>query len=238
MAGKLDWATIAQLSRGWANVRELALARQMVEQLDALPEGESGRLFVAFDGKDEIAKQLDALFRDRTVLGLTATSGVPEKPKGPAVGCKVSLSGEPGKLEATVRLASSGSKGGNEWAPAGKFTLPVNLDAKGQPDLEAFGDALAEGIMNRLVRALFGQEAEPGRPLTAFHVRIENASPMILNGISLISTEHKANDVPRYLLGINVAPGRNLSLSITNKAAQEYGLKKGIQLVGLDLSGL
>ena len=63
------------------------------------------------------------------VLGLKATSGVPKKPGGPSVGCKLQLVGEAGKPEAMIQIAES--NGHREWMSMGKFTLPVPLDDKG-----------------------------------------------------------------------------------------------------------
>ena len=48
----MDWDTIAEFSEKWANEYELTLAKDFVERLDALPEGETGRLLFQVDGKD------------------------------------------------------------------------------------------------------------------------------------------------------------------------------------------
>ena len=58
LASKLDWETIGELSRNWANDYEMALAKNFVEHLDALPEGEAGRLLFQVDGKDEAGRRL------------------------------------------------------------------------------------------------------------------------------------------------------------------------------------
>ena len=56
--------------------------------------------------------------------------------------------------------------------------------------------ALAEGILNRLVRTQLsrGPEKRGSRPIK---VRIDNASPMILNGLAVVGTENKADESPR-----------------------------------------
>ena len=50
VASGLDWNTIAQLSRNWANRYELTLAKDFVDRLDTLPEGETGRLMFQVTG--------------------------------------------------------------------------------------------------------------------------------------------------------------------------------------------
>ena len=76
LAAKLDWETIALLSEKWANDYELMLARDFVDHLDVLPEGETGRLLIEVTGKDAagepIAVELGKLLGGKTVLGLLA----------------------------------------------------------------------------------------------------------------------------------------------------------------------
>ena len=93
------------------------------------------------------------MLNDRMILGLKTASGVPSKPDGPSVGCKVQLVGDADKPEALVFVAES--NGHREWTSMGKFSLPIPLDAKGERDLAAFGDKLSEGLLGRLVHAQF-----------------------------------------------------------------------------------
>ena len=44
VAASSSGTTIAELSKNWANAHELSLAREFVDKLDTLPEGESGVL--------------------------------------------------------------------------------------------------------------------------------------------------------------------------------------------------
>jgi hypothetical protein len=53
----LDWGAIARISQRWANPQEIALARQLVDQLDALPVGELGRIHLEVSGNDELVRQ-------------------------------------------------------------------------------------------------------------------------------------------------------------------------------------
>ena len=75
---------------------------------------------------------MDALLKDKTVLGLKAKSGVPAAPQGPAVACKVVVGGTADKPEATVYVATTDPTG-MKWDPAGKFELPVSFDKDGVP---------------------------------------------------------------------------------------------------------
>ena len=60
-------------------------------------------------------------------------------------------------------------------------------------DADRFADGLAEGVLNRLVRAQVIKGAttrEKGK--LVYQIRIENASPMILNGLALLGTDSPA----------------------------------------------
>ena len=46
LAAGLDWSTIAQLSQSWSNRHELAMAKDFVNRLDTLADGENGRLLI------------------------------------------------------------------------------------------------------------------------------------------------------------------------------------------------
>ncbi len=56
VSSDLDWDTIAQQSRAWANQHELSLARYFVDHLDALPEGETAKLRFDVVARDAGAK--------------------------------------------------------------------------------------------------------------------------------------------------------------------------------------
>jgi hypothetical protein len=169
------------------------------------------------------------------VLGLKAASGVPARPSGPSVGCKVQLVGEPGKPEALVQVAES--DGHREWTSMGKFSLPVPLDAKGQPDLVTFGDKLAGGLLERLVRArMIRRQTLGGTPTYTYQV--DNASPLLLNGFAVVGTQAKPTEPPHLLLGISIPPQRSLQFSLTAAQVESFGMKKGTRLVALDLSAL
>ena len=122
--------------------------RAFVEGLDKLGEGESGRLLVEISGADDAADrdaaELKKTLRGMMVLGLVAQVGqVPARPDGPAVACKVSLSGK----EAVVQIASSDGDA-ERWVPFGKFSLKLARTGE-KIDSWRFADGLAEGVLTR-----------------------------------------------------------------------------------------
>jgi hypothetical protein len=235
LSAGLDWETLAQMSEGWANRHELALAKDFVERLEALPEGETGRLFFEIAGTDDaseaLAKKLRDLLRQKTVLGLMAEVGIPPRPDAPAIACRARLSAS----EALVQVQSSDATV-QKWVPFGKFTLPVT-PAQGKFDALQFAGELTEGVLNRLVRAQLGKGVKDKGKLH-YQIRIDNASPLVLNGIAALGTESKPEDVPKVLSGICISPRRSMTVPASEEVVKSLGLKKGIKLVALDLSGL
>ena len=238
LASKLDWDTISELSRGWANDYEMTLAKNFVEHLDALPAGETGRLLFEFQTKDAecapLARAVTKLLRGKTVLGLLAqVTELPSKPDGPAVACRIRL----GDKEAMVQVSSSDAAA-KAWVNFGKFSIPVTHE-NGKVDSAKLVDALTEGILNRLVRAqIIKGSATKDKGKLVYQLRIDNASPLVLNGLAILGTVSKADEVPKVLQMISVSPRRSLSVPTTEDVVRGLGLKKGVRLVGLDLSGL
>jgi hypothetical protein len=235
LAANLDWDTMAQLSERWANPFELTLARDFVEHLDTLPEGETGRLLFQVEATDaasrSLAVELSKAVQGQTVLGLLAELGIPERPAGPAVSFHVRLTAS----EALVRVSSSDPTA-RGWIPFGKFSLPLARDS-GKVDARRFADALAEGILHRLVRAqLIKGLSEKGK--RTYQLRIDNASPLILNGLAVLGTASGPDEAPKVWSGISIPPRRCMTLPASEEVVKTLGLKKGIRVVAIDLSGL
>jgi hypothetical protein len=235
LAAGLDWNTIAQMSQKWANRYELVLAMDFVEHLTALPEGETGRILFEVEGTDEasatIADELQKTIRSKPVLGLLAEIGIPARPEGPAVACRVRVKDG----EALVQVTSSDSQA-RRWVASGKFTIPTTQD-KGRFDPVSFANSLSEGILNRLVRAQLSKGVKDKGKMH-YSIRIDNASPLILNGLAAVGTTSSPDETPKVLLGICVSPRRSLTVPASEEAVKELGLKKGIKLTALNLSGL
>jgi hypothetical protein len=231
----LDWETIAQLSQKWANRYELTLAKDFVDQLSSLPEGDSGRILFQIAGTDSasesMAAELVESIKGKTVLGLQAVIGIPSRPERPAVACEVRLKGG----EALVHVSSSDGVAQN-WVAFGKFTLPITK-VEGKLDSARFADALAAEVLNRLVRVQLSKGPREKGKLT-YQLRIENASPLILNGLSLMGPASKPAEDPKVLLGITIPPRKSLTVPASEDAVKTMGLKQGIRVMAVDLSGL
>ncbi len=234
----LDWETITELSRRWANAYELTLAKQFISRLDTLPAGETGRILFQIDAADtaseaaaaEIKKELQGA----TVLGLDAAVGeIPQRPDGPAIACRIKLN----ENDASVQVSSTDATAEN-WLVFGKFNVPVTVE-QGKFQIRRFGDALGDGIITRLVRA---QKIEgTGRDKKGkllYQIRIENASPLVLNGIAMLGTTSSADETPNVLTMISISPRKSLTVPMSEQVVRTLGLKKGIKIVALDLSGL
>jgi len=232
----LDWDTISQLSEKWANDYELTLAMDFVDHLETLPQAETGRILLQVTGSDTAseatAAEMGKAIQGITLLGLQVQVGeIPEQPEAPSVACRVRLTA----TDAMVQVASS-DKSAKNWGLLGKFSLPTAA-VKGKIDTVKFVDGLAEGILNRLVRTqLTRGPREKGKE--TFKLRIDNASPLILNGLAVLGTENKDDVIPRVLSGIALSPRRTMSVPASEEVVKTMGLKKGIKLVAIDLSGL
>lgn len=102
-----------------------------------------------------------------------------------------------------------------------------------------FADELSEGILNRLVRAqIVRGTATKDKGKLVYQLRIDNASPLVLNGLAMVGTASKADEVPNVLPMISVSPRRSLNVPTREDVVSSLGLKKGVKLVALDLSGL
>jgi hypothetical protein len=235
LAAGLDWETIAQLSQPWANRYQLTLAQKFVEHLDTLPEGEAGRVQFQVTGTDSatepMAAELIKVIQGKTVLGLRAETIIPTRPEGPSVGCRVRLSSG----EALVQVVSSDAAA-QTWIPFGKFTLPARLD-HGKFDAARLADALTEGLLNRLVRTQLLKGPREKSKLT-YRIRIDNASPLILNGLAALGVTSQEDVTPRVLSGVSIPPRRSMTVPASEDVVRALGLKNGIRIVAIDLSAL
>jgi hypothetical protein len=239
VSGGLDWDTISQLSESWANTYELTLAKEFVERLDTLPAGETGRVLVQVEGMDsasepvaaEVGKALDGKF----ILGLVArVAEIPARPAGPVLACRIRLKGN----SALVQLASSDATARN-WVQIGKFTVPVVAEGQKKFNVDKFSDGVAEGCLSRLVRAqVIKGSAAKDKGKTYYQIRIDNASPLVLNGIAMVGTGSSSDEKPKVLDGIAISPRRSFTVPAGEDVVRALGLKRGIKLMKLDLSGL
>jgi len=248
VAAGMDWSTIAQLAVGqrkWANAYELVLAKEFVDRLDtktdANPGTDSGRLYWDVTSKDAslqtLAAELNGLLDNTLVLGLKVEKSVPAKPQGPAVACRVLLSGTGEKTEALVTFSCTDDTGSG-WQPKGKFSLPLVKDKDGKLNAEQVADATAEGVLSRLVRATL-TKAGKVKGKDTYRVRIDNASPLILNGLAVAGPASESKDAKFVgLAGLSIAPRRSMSITATSELVDRLSLKTSVRVVAADLSGL
>jgi hypothetical protein len=237
LAAGMDWDEIAELSAKWANAFELALARDFVERLDALKvgDGETGRLHFQIVGTDvageAFAGELTKVLAGNTVLGLKAVMEIPAQPEGPAVACRVRLNAS----EALVQVFSTDAAA-RSWLPWGKFSLAA-APKYGKFEGAAFADTLAEGILNRLVRTQLSKgPREKGK--ATYQLRIENGSPLLLNGLAVLGPVSRNSEPPKVLSGISISPRKSMTLPANEEMVKALGLRQGIRLTAIDLSGL
>jgi hypothetical protein len=238
LSSGLDWGTISELSRKWANRHELTLAKDFVDHLDAMPDGETGRILFQVTGTDDASNQtatkLKKWIDGRNVLGLTCrvTDEVASLPEGPSIACRVRLTG----AQASVQVMSSDA-GAQNWIAYGKFVTPVKKSGE-EVDVRTLTGGIAEGVLNRLVRAQVTKGTVQDKGKKLYQIKVENYSPLILNGLALVGTESAENEIPKEVVGIAVSPRRALTIPATEEVVKSLGLKKGIKLVALNLSGL
>jgi hypothetical protein len=260
-----SWEDVGRLSQGWGNAHELALARQFVAELDATDlvnakkntsgfPTDHGTFYreVKADGEKAtpIGETLRTLWGKAPVLGLTAKEGVPERPKGPALACRLEIL----DTLASVRLFES-HPSGTDWVALGDFriklvslaayqeplteaTAELTGDAKLKAEAAAVGDAVAERIVARLVRVqvMRGPRDKAGKETC--RIKIYNASPLILNGLALGGSDAPSNVQPTVLVGISLPPLKTLTVPTSADVVQRLKLKQGVRVLAADLSAL
>jgi hypothetical protein len=235
----MGWDEIARVAKGAVNAYELTLARHFVKQLDNLPPDDTGALLYQVGAADPanqpVADALGKLLQEKYVLGLPARAGVPDRPEGPSVACRIQVIGTAAKPEAVVQVAKSDANA-QSWVPVGKFNLPVERE-KGEVKAVQFVDALAGEILDRLVRAQLSK-GPMVKGKQVYKVQIDNSSPLILNGLAVLGASPKEGEAPKILSGISVAPSKKMTVPATSEMVDQLGLRKGVRVIAADLSGL
>ena len=244
VSSNMEWDELARLANPWANAQEVALARQFVARLDesaAAPSDSDPGVFYWVFSEDDHAQsprlnQLKTLLNGRTVLGLKAKHGIPSKPEGPALACEASVTKTSSGPMLDVRLAVTGANG-DRWEQASRFSIPLLDQDKKALEPPAIADALAEGVLSRLVKAQLSK-GHKVKGKDTFTIKIVNVSPLVLNGLALAGTGESATAQPSLLCGLCVPPRRSLSVPATQEVVDRLKLKGGMKLLAADLSGL
>ncbi|GAC1346842.1 MAG: hypothetical protein NVSMB14_09730 [Isosphaeraceae bacterium] len=243
----MDWAKLEQLSKGWVNAYELSLAKHLVEELDQGSEAvdkskgmfaeESGVLYIEIDGNGawaDLSKEFASIFKERSILGLRVGNAIPERPAGPSLGARVKV--DPKTLKATIKLVATDASA-SRFEEIGSTVLTLVEKDTAYDRAVKIADALSSGLLERLVKVKFalGKKVK-GKP--SYQIQIVNESPLILNGIALIGPTAKATRPPTTLAGVAIPPRHGVVLGASAEVVNDLGLKQGIKVVAVDLSGL
>jgi hypothetical protein len=237
-----DWKALERISKGWANPQEVALARNFADAIRSgreLPKLDSASLYVdVVEGPKGLVSELREVFGKNLVLGLRTEAGIPEKPEVPAVACEVRVD-RVGQVASVAVKSSNGRLDG--WEPMGKFTLDLTQTIEGRVEpLKAplVADNFAEGLLNRLVRVQVTKKSRTDNTKAVFLIQVDNASPLILNGIALTGAVAEKKQKVGAVAGLNVGPRRSLVIPTLYNSYKALGLKDGVRVLAADLSGL
>jgi len=252
----INWETLTRISKGWANAHELALARDFVARIDQIngddyrdEKGclkESGVLFFEVKTADaadaDLVREMTKLLEGYGMLGLKAKAGLPDRPEGPALGCRIELVGTGEAKSAVVTVVSSDPKSA-DWVDAGNFKFELKRDDKGELKPALVAGSLAEGVLGQVVLVrLVEEDHSKGRGKAkvkpTFQIQIKNVSPLILNGLALAGPEPKADRPPTALAGMSLPPAKVLSVPASAEMVEALGLAHGVRPVAANLSGL
>jgi hypothetical protein len=233
----LDWSRVQAFAHRWANPGELALARRFVSQLEAIPVTAGGEAppvrggFLDIDlgasgtESQPLAAQLHTLLDGRSMLGLTVRLRPVEPPHGPAIACQVRLE----SAVASVRLRTT-DESGTAWRAVGAFSLPLTDPEGAARSAAEVADTLAQGVLDRLVRV----ELSTGPRVTGkatYKIRLDNLSPLVLNGLALAPSAGDPAAKPSLVQGIGLPPRKHLAVPASAEAVERLGLKKGIRVL-------
>ena len=68
-----------------------------------------------------------------------------------------------------------------------------------------------------------------------YKIRVDNASPLLLNGLAVQGMLGTPNEPPKVLAGISIPPNRNMTVPATSEMVDQLGLRKGIRIIAADL---
>ena len=239
LSAGLSWEEIARRAKGTATADDFALAQDLAARLqkeDSLKEWETGRIHweVSSGGKDDVlADALGGWFKERQMLGLVLQPGVPSAPERPSLAVRVQLHG---KDQATVVVQASDGKT-QAWANQGKFNLPTKRKAGESDEVYAarISDEIADGVLSRVVRVQVTDSTVDGRKV--YKLRVDNASPLVLAGVSLKSPA-QGKEVAT-ILNLSVRPHKSVQIPLDAKSVSRFGLAaRGVKAMGADLTAL
>src|SRR5262249_28675894 len=206
-----------------------------------------GLLHMTFTGdtKDQlpVMRALIQLFSGKSLFGLKIRPGIPQTPMGPSMACRVNLVGEWPRVKAVVTVTTSG--GNHTWTPAGQVEGPLPQGVSGRMQAGAFADAIAEAGLGRAVKGELidgspgpGEAERRGEGEGPYWIRIENDSPLILNGLILAGAgPSRKGGRPMFLVGLCIPPRKSLTIPAADDLVERLGLRRGVRILAADLSG-
>ncbi len=130
---------------------------------------------------------------------------------------------------------SSSDEAGASWVDVAKFSLPALEPGAAPPTPAEVIDRVAEGVLDRLIRVRLTRE---GQGKNAYRIRVENGSPLVLNGLALGGREAKSGSQPATLIGLSLPPRKAMTIPATQEAVRRLGSRKRVHILAADLSGL
>jgi hypothetical protein len=240
----LDWSRLESIAQPWANPNEFTLARHFVSQLhaaSAAPATEATtaasspfniELSTADRKAEPLAGQLRTILDGHSMLGLKVRIREAAPARGPALACQIRLEG----TEASVRVLAT-DETGTSWRSAGKFSLALADSRGAERPAAKIADALAVGVLERLVRAELTQGPRvKGHP--TYKIRIDNGAPLVLNGLALCGPAADPEEKPSLLLGIGLPPKKSLTVPARAEVVKRLRLTEGARILAVDLGEL
>jgi hypothetical protein len=81
-------------------------------------------------------------------------------------------------------------------------------------------------------------EGKKVKDVQTYKLRVDNASPLLLNGLALSGLELSDEVSPSMLAGFSLPPRRSMTFTVSQEAVDRLNLGSGIQVLAADLSGL
>ncbi len=203
------------------------LGRQAVEQ-GAIAHAETfyRKVLTLAPGHTGACQALDSM------LGLIVRLRQAESRQGPALACQVQVE----RALASVRVLAT-DEAGMVWRTAGKLSLALtDSTGNGRPVVE-IADALALGVLDRLVRV----ELTQGRRVkgqATYKVRIDNRSPLILSGLALGGSAADPEAKAARLLGISLPPQKHLAIPVSGEVVKRLAPTLGVRILAVNLTEL
>ena len=237
-----DWATIERYSRPLGECQRADPGHELRQgdakgRGGAIAPGDSGSIRWELTSRraegDALTADLAKALEGKTLLGVPLRRGITETPDGPSLAVRLRVDAD----EIMVQVSAS-NEGSTAWVPVSKIARGSRGEGRRGPARGRAIDRIAGGVLGRVLDAKLipVAKAKGGKP--TYRIRIDNASPLILNALTLSGPE-AGKDSPRTpscLAGFSLPPHRSMSLPISEDAVQRLGLQSGIQLLEADLT--